>query len=453
MRVAAALFLVAAIPQAAQDSLEKKVAALVEQMREDDIERRDAAVKALVALGEPARELLVKAAAGAADAEFAARITAVAEKIRRTSLGALSERGVNRSKFMAEAYGGPAAEQAVVLALAWLARHQEADGGWSSGGGKKFAADPCAGAASGVNDDGVTALAVLAFLGAGFDPTAKDELGDPDDPRKKWKPGDVARKGLDRLAIRQRKDGGVIGEDKPMYGHAIATLAFCEAAAMTGAPERKETARRAVAYLLEARNPPAAWRYTSRSGDNDTSVTGWCVAALDAATKAKIWKPEIPVKTSVMDWLDKVGPGGGRAGYNNAGTGKVFIPGKNEHFTHHETMSAISVLSRRLLAPETEGAAAGAGLDLVARDPPDTGTSIDSYYWYWGSLALRHVDAAKGARWEKWNAAVRRTVLSLQSDKGCSYGSWDPVVDRWGFDGGRIGVTALNVLTLLSPVR
>jgi hypothetical protein len=31
---------------------------------------------------------------------------------------------------------------------------------------------------------------------------------------------------------------------------------------------------------------------------------------------------------------------------------------------------------------------------------------------------------------------------------GCRNGSWNPEVDRWGFEGGRVYATAINALTL-----
>jgi hypothetical protein len=36
---------------------------------------------------------------------------------------------------------------------------------------------------------------------------------------------------------------------------------------------------------------------------------------------------------------------------------------------------------------------------------------------------------------------------------GCQVGSWDPSVERWGFEGGRVYATAMNALTLETPSR
>src|SRR6266850_5477268 len=71
---------------ALQDPLEKRVASLLERLRADEIEHREAAVKELVALGEPAMAHLEKAAADTADPETAARLKGVVGQIRRNVL-------------------------------------------------------------------------------------------------------------------------------------------------------------------------------------------------------------------------------------------------------------------------------------------------------------------------------------------------------------------------------
>ena len=370
----------------------------------------------------------------------------------------LADRLKERSARLAASGSGPSAEDAILAALAWLARHQDADGGWRVTGFTELCEKPgCPNVGCEDYNTGVTSLALLAFLGAGYSPASKEELADPTDPKKKWKPGEAVKKGLARLRVKQLKNGCVGDNDlKFIYTHAAATLALSEAAGMTGAAEDKAAATKALEYLLDARNPLSAWRYAHRSEKSDTSVTGWCVIALHGATQAGLWKPDKDVRDAVLGWMDGVTtPPGLRAGYNGAGTGKVFVPGKNDAFAHHESMTAISVLSRKLLAPDDkESDKLDDGIALLARDPPENKPNlIDSYYWFWATVAVHRVDGPAGPRWRKWIEASNKALLSSQLDKGCMQGSWDPGVDRWGFEGGRVAVTALNALTLLTPAR
>src|SRR5687767_15985788 len=69
-----------------QDSIEKQVSSLLERLRADEIEAREAAAKEMIALGEPAIDAIEKAAAACADAETAARLKAIAVQVRRNAL-------------------------------------------------------------------------------------------------------------------------------------------------------------------------------------------------------------------------------------------------------------------------------------------------------------------------------------------------------------------------------
>ncbi|HZL72519.1 MAG TPA: hypothetical protein VFC86_08665 [Planctomycetota bacterium] len=80
---AALLFLVFAV---LQDPLDKRIAGLLERMLSEEIERREAAAKEMIALGEPAIEKLEKAAADTADPETASRLKAVVIQIKRNAL-------------------------------------------------------------------------------------------------------------------------------------------------------------------------------------------------------------------------------------------------------------------------------------------------------------------------------------------------------------------------------
>jgi hypothetical protein len=123
---------------------------------------------------------------------------------------------------------------------------------------------------------GVTALALLAFLGE-----RRGSAATPYQP--------TIDRAL-RWLIDQQDVTGRVGTDAThsfMYGHAIATTALCEAV-LAGRAEAEAPARKAIQYVQNARNPYRVWRYHPRDGDNDTSVTAWMVLALTAARRARL---------------------------------------------------------------------------------------------------------------------------------------------------------------------
>jgi len=188
-----------------------------------------------------------------------------------------------------------------------------------------------------------------------------------------------------------------------------------------------------------------------KSGDNDTSVTGWAVMALKSAELSNLAFPPSAF-TGALNWLNEATEKNGyyRTGYTMAGTGKVFVPGKNEQFSDHASMSAVSVLCRIFIQKSQKEPALTAVHFLAGDLPAWKPGEIDFYYWYYASLALFQYDGPKGAFWSKWNEPMKAAIVPHQklAKDGCENGSWDPSVDRWGFEGGRVYAAAINCLTL-----
>jgi hypothetical protein len=335
--------------------------------------------------------------------------------------------------------------------LRWLARHQNPDGTWSSSEfGARCSAGPCLGKGESDFDEGATSLALLAFLGAGYTQLSKDELWDPVEPGRRLHFGSVVKKGLQALLARQDPEG-CIGPRGPkfMYNHAIATLALCEAYGMTAASPLQEPAQKAVDFLVAAQNPGAGWRYGVRTGENDTSVSGWAVMALKSAELSDLSFPRKSTEGAIA-WIDRAterGPSP-RVGYTHAGSGKVYIPGRNEQFAEHPTMSAIGLLSHLFIKKDRSDPTLATS--LLADLPEWKDNHIDFYAWYYSTLALYQFDGPSGPHWKKWSDPVKDALVANQkvARNGCESGSWDPRVDRWGSEGGRVYATAINTLTL-----
>ncbi len=337
--------------------------------------------------------------------------------------------------------GGKQTAEAILLGLEWLKKHQDADGKWSAAEFMKHdpANDVCDGPGNPVNDVGVTGLALLAFLGDG-----STMRGGP------YK--DVVKKAVNWLR-KQQDEEGLIGEESGhsyMYNHAIASLALIEAFGLSKYQTLRRYAQRAVYYIQKARNPYKVWRYYPQDGQNDTSVTGWMVFALNSAKEFKLKVDEDALKFSIA-WLEMVtDKSTGQCGYTKLGEPSSRKAGLEEKFpsSKTESLTAVGLLCRIFLHQEPDQhPILMTAADTMLRKPPvwnPADGSIDFYYWYYGSYAMFQIG---GTHWKKWKKALSDAVVKNQRKDGSSRGSWDPI-SAWGEDGGRVYSTAIGVLCL-----
>ena len=383
---------------------------------------------------------------------------AAEERENQRAEGPLGGRFGDHLALLKRGGGGRDTEDAVEAALLWLARHQGPDGNWSADAfARQCTGGPCGGIGMTSYDTGLTSLAVLAFLGAGIAPGSAREVPDPMKPGRTRKFGETVEKGIDWLLSRQDVEG-CIGERgvKYMYNHAIAALVLSEAYAMTQSPPLKAPAQRAINFLVMAQNPERGWRYSVKCGDNDTSVTGWAVMALKSAELADLDFPS-SAYDGALTWLNEATEPASpfQTGYNARGTGKVYVPGKNENFDHHPAMSAVAVLSKIFIRKRRAEWSISA-VNLLLSDLPEWRTNrTDFYYWYYGSLAAFQYDGPDGPTWKRWAGPMKNALVPNQHARGdgCRYGSWDSDLERWGSEGGRVYATALNALTLETYYR
>ncbi len=340
-------------------------------------------------------------------------------------------------------------ENAVELGLKWLADHQDVNGQgmWDCDGYMKHdpADDQCEGPGKALYDPGVTGLALLAFLGAGH----TDRGTTRDNPYAR-----NVRQALRYLTTIQDDDGcfGPRSNQHFVYNHAIATLAMCEAWAMTRNPRYKTPAQDGLNFISSARNPYLAWRYGVRPGDNDMSVTAWMVMALKSGKFGGL-DSDPDAFEGARTWTDKMtDPDFGITGYLQMGGSSARPEGLQNRFPADKTasMTAAGILTRIFLGEnprESRMVRKGADqcLKLLPLWDPDDG-SIDMYYWYYGTLAMFQIG---GSTWKTWNKAMVNAVLKSQHRKGSGArtGSWDPI-GAWGADGGRVYSTATMVMCL-----
>lgn len=341
-----------------------------------------------------------------------------------------NRRSANKGEIIAAQGGSPAAESAVNAALQWLADNQDTDGRWDAsnfGAGKDRAV-------VGMNlrnvgseaDNGVTGLALLAFLGNGQTHLEGDYH-------------DTVERGLGFLLSTQKSSGEMSGSADHyarMYCHGMAALAVSEAYAMTHDERLLSPVRKAINYTLAAQHRRSGgWRYKSGEEMCDTSQLGWQLMALKSAELAGI---EIPAESrqGMLRFLKSVSSGryGGLASYR-----PLTVSG--ERVT--ASMTAEALVCRQFLGLQRSNPACNEAGNFVLTDLPGQGRS-NFYYWYYATLGMFQL---QGNHWERWKNALEPTLISLQRTEGDLNGSWDPD-PVWGGHGGRVYSTALGALCL-----
>lgn len=338
-----------------------------------------------------------------------------------TAIGlALTGREPGMKQALLKAYGGNGeTEGAVQKGLRWLAAQQNRNGLWSLRG-------PYDDGAGEENVEAATAMALLAFQGAGYTPNG--ESSHPFTP--------VVRRGWNALLKRMEDDGRFIDEVPDMhriYTQAQCTIALCELYAMTGDAQYYGPAQKAVDYCVRNQSPQGGWRYNPDpvNGESDTSVTGWVVMALQSARMAGIEVPS-PVFDRVSKFLDSVGrDDGSRYAYQTQAGATL-------------TLTAEGLLCRQYLGWAHNDPRLMAGVEYLVQNLPDY-DKRNVYYWYYATQVLHHME---GDAWRQWNEAMRKMLPEKQETRGKERGSWDPKGDRWGDAGGRLYVTCLSLCTL-----
>lgn len=335
--------------------------------------------------------------------------------------------------------GSEGTESAVEAALRWLKRAQSADGRWDAEKWTHKNAHPDIGHNAGNPryNVGVTGMALLAFLGSGHS------------HRFGHFKRTVAR-GLKWLRKQQDRKQGSLGfhEGEDIYNHAIATMALCEAFAVSRDFKLKKPAQKAIDYCIRAQNARNGWRYGVKPGNNDTSVTGWMVLALKAAKTAGIQVPQ-EAFDGARNWFKRVTNSEGKVGYSMRGGGSSYIPATQGKFDEVPCMTAVSLICRIFTGEKSSAADLKNGAKLLIADRPswpsqEQTRKVNFYYWYYGTYAMFQVG---GSKWKTWNKAMQEALLDKQLQGGKPDGSWNPV-GEWCIAGGRVYATAINALTL-----
>ncbi|MCH2118593.1 MAG: hypothetical protein MK161_12930 [Pirellulales bacterium] len=375
----------------------------------------------------------------------------------RVPAAAFSQRGHRQEDQPGNYQGGPSAkaEVAIELGLEFLAKLQLAGGQWQF---DNLVADGDAATDNtpAVRAEGAaTGLALLAFLGAGYD--HYDE-----------KYQQIVQNGLEFLIQIQNESGELFpqtgssnSEVIRFYSHGIASLALCEVYGMTGDERIRQPAQRALDYLHKTQHPErGGWRYVP--GVNaDLSVTGWQLMALRSGQLSGLAVDNATYDRvrNLLEACREQDNGQARFRYNPWAS--TTNPRTRHGRKPSTVMTAVGLLGQLYLGQNRNNARIQRGADHLLKNLPEVGSSEtpaptgtlgnpfrDTYYWYYATQVMFHMG---GDYWKAWNEQLHPLLIESQTASGPLAGSWhpqQPVPDKWAQYGGRLYVTAMNLLSL-----
>ena len=329
-------------------------------------------------------------------------------------------RGSSRQHLVASGGGNLQSEEAVAHALNWLKNHQAASGSWNF----RLELGPCRGRCKdqgrlGNAQNGATAMGILPFMAAGQ--THLDG---------KYK--QVVKRGLAYLVnnMKVNRNGGSFVDGGTFYSQGLASIAICEAYAMTRDKSLLLPAQRSIAFITYAQDPVGGgWRY-GVGQQGDTSVVGWQVMALKSGHMGYLNIPP-NVIAGVHHFLDSVQAENGAAyGYS--------APGDRPSTT------AIGLLLRMYLGWEHDNPALRRGVERLSKIGP---SKLDMYYNYYATQVLHHYG---GEMWDRWNQQMRDYLVNSQvrNPKSHEDGSWHFNFGHSTDSGGRLYNTSLATMIL-----
>ena len=334
---------------------------------------------------------------------------------------------------------------AIDQGLAYLARVQLDDGSWQFDN-LRGTVDSHAESVMVRDDATATGLALLAFLGAGHDHF---------DGRYRL----VVEDGLHFLVQIQRQHGEFLRRRRctgrtdhavlqPRHRHARAVRSVWH----DGRPATPCAGATALDYLAGTQNPGIdGWRYLPGM-DCDASVIGWQLAALRSGQLAGLSvRPETMARISEClatsrDTASRAGQQAGNAQASPRDTVTTAVGLAVElHLGGSPGDERLRPAAKELLANPPE---VGDAASCRARRDANESSQHDTYYWYYGSQAMHYLG---GDDWQTWSQQLYPKLIQSQIHVGPVAGSWDPprtAPNKWSSYGGRLYVTAMNLLSL-----
>jgi hypothetical protein len=298
--------------------------------------------------------------------------------------------------------------RALDAAIAWIAKRQEDDGGWSLDRPKTTRA-------------AATSLATLPFLARGYDHKTPGPYREH-----------IAR-GIEFLVTLVGKEGSAVKDGETMYSQGLVAMALCRAYGRTRDPALEAPAQATLDFIMAAQHPGGGWRYMPNQ-PGDTSALGYQMEALANGEAAGLKvKPE--TWAGVSRFLDTV------EGDDDGSSYGYTAPGKGP------TTTVIGLLGRVRTGWSSDKKGIAIGLRKLLSEGPPKGI-------YFGYHASRLVHAVANAEdWADWRAGVASQLIGSQVKEGGDAGSWQAAESPDVFDVGEsLLKTSFAALTLAEPL-
>ena len=318
--------------------------------------------------------------------------------------------------------GSEKSEDAVEAGLEWLIRHQRPNGSWSFQHRVKTCPPSCSGVGRYDCPTGATGMALLGFLGAGYTHNEGSYQAEVDSALK-WLVNQSCLGDLRFDLSREFPEG-----NSGFYAQGLASIALCEAYAMTKDPSLKQPAQDALDFISMAQDPVGGgWRYRFED-KGDTSVVGWQVMALVSGRMSDL-QVSRRVRSQVMNFLENVhSPSKGTFGYV-------------DRYRYTPATTSIGMLCTMYLDPTVGRRVIRPFIHKLSLTNPLYENLYGNYYT---SQVLHHFG---GDEWKPWNHKMRNSLVTSQKKSGHDAGSW---LSRKKHDthGGRLYSTCMSVLIL-----
>ncbi len=299
----------------------------------------------------------------------------------------------------------PETDRAIEAGLAWLAKSQNANGSFGSGGYRDNIA--------------VTSLAGLAFMANGSSP-GRGPYGMHIDRALQYVMDNTAPSGF--IAV---PNAGTHG---PMYSHGFGALFLAEAYGMSRRPELREKLTNAIRLIIDTQNGEGGWRYQPVRADADISVTICQINALRAARNAGLFVPKETVENCIK-YVKQT---------QNADGGFRYMTQTGASAFPRSAAGVVALYSASVYdSKEVER-----GVTYLKQFMPEMKLGQRfSHYFYGHYYAAQAMWIRGGSDWTVWYPAIRDELIHRQN---VTSGSWpDPICSEYG--------TAMALIILQMP--